>query len=352
MSDALVIRERFELDAARAELLRETLSRDLTQPEFELFAEYVRRVGLDPFRRQIYALKTRQGMTIHVGIDGLRLIAQRTGLYGGQDGPWWKAQGGPWEEIWESSEPPYAAKVEVYRRGVERPFRGIVRYASYVNPRSDAWQRMGDHMLAKCAEAQALRKAFPAELAGLYVTVDEQGEITSDVPMVNPSGPVTYSQLGELHRLAGELGMGDDERHEAAGVDSFRDLTKARASELIGEWSERGAEEGDPVRGRLEDPPPPRTEEPPEASASGGDLPRAAPEPEEEAPHTPSSGSPAWVRYTEAVEALGGPYRARLVLLPLRRAEQWPWPPAEDWPAERLEQMAEALEVAVVEREE
>jgi hypothetical protein len=53
---------------------------------------------------------------------------------------------------------------------------------------------------------------------------------------VNPDAPATPNQVGELHRLSKEFGWTDDERHQRAGVGSFRDLTKQQASDLIDAW--------------------------------------------------------------------------------------------------------------------
>lgn len=199
-------------------------------------------------------------------------------------------------------------------------------------------RRSSDHTLRAMAQVRAQRNALRGALGWALVL--------AGFDFADPAAPATTEQVGMLHQLERGLGIDHDEGHRRAGVTSYRDLSREEASDLIEDWTQRGAEETEPVRGRPADTPPPRNIEPLEASASGGGLPHAAPEPEEVAPHTPSSGSPSWRRYIEAVDALGGPYKARLLLWPMRREHSWPWPPSPDWDDSRLIPMAETLEAA------
>jgi phage recombination protein Bet len=174
-----------DLDEEKVQLLRRTIARGATEDELALFVEQCQRTGLDPFARQIYSVRRKQwnsgshtfeeAQVIQVSIDGFRLIADRTHKYAGQVGPWWCGPDGDWKEVWLTDAPPSAARVGVLRHDFHQPLYAIALYKSYVQTNSQGdpisrWRTDPAGMLAKCAEALALRRAFPHELSGLYTT--------------------------------------------------------------------------------------------------------------------------------------------------------------------------------------
>lgn len=199
----------------QAALIKRTICKGATDDELKMFMWQCQRTGLDPFARQIYSIERRENRngswvtvrSIQVSIDGFRLVAERSGKYAGQVGPFWCGPNGEWQDVWLEAEPPVAAKVGVLREDFKEPCWGVARLESYAQKTKEGkltrmWGTMPDVMLSKCAEALALRKAFPQELSGLYTTDEmEQAQEPRESPHVTRPADIVpaveYDEHGE-----------------------------------------------------------------------------------------------------------------------------------------------------------
>lgn len=162
-----------------------TVARGATLSELHLFLSVAKATGLNPFLRQIHFVKrnTKHGpvVTIQTGIDGFRSIADRPrpdgeSVYGGSDQPVFDWDG---DAQGKGKRFPVSATSTVYRlfrmgRNVERtPISRTAYWDEYYpgedNKEAFMWRKMPRTMLGKCAEALALRAAFPMQLSGVYV---------------------------------------------------------------------------------------------------------------------------------------------------------------------------------------
>lgn len=191
------------LDHDRLALLKRTLASNLSDDEFTIFAARCNQARLDPFANQIHAVVRKGKMTIQTGIDGFRLIADRTGNYAGSEEPSYEGEvtGGTGSNKYVG---PMLATVTV-RKIVQGQVFTVTRHAHwpefYPGDGSDGfmWRSKPYLMLAKCAEAHALRAAFPADLSGFY-TDDEMSQ--ADVIDVRSTAqpPPEHDEAEEVER--------------------------------------------------------------------------------------------------------------------------------------------------------
>lgn len=177
------------IDEEKKSLIRNTIARQLSEQQFELFINIAKSRGLDPVLGQIHSSVHKDKntgklvMTPIVGIDGFRLIAHRTSEYAGREEVRFEYE--------ENSEIPSRATVTVYRlvQGHRCAFTASARWKEYLpgqEKKRFMWLKMPETMLEKCAEAKALRMAFPNDLSGLYVDEEMHQQEMRDVNSFEP----------------------------------------------------------------------------------------------------------------------------------------------------------------------
>lgn len=202
---------RANLTGAQLDLIKRTVAKDCDTTEFDHFMAVAQKLQLDPLRKQICAMvfnkndAKKRNMSIITQIDGFRVIAARQGDYrpmetapiieydetlkNEQTNPLgivraevrvWKRTGGEWhpvagEAYWEEFVPLEQEWAYDEAEGKRRPSGPLVL------GQKSPWRRMGRVMIAKVAEAQALRRGWPDDLSGVYADEELQRAHVIDV---------------------------------------------------------------------------------------------------------------------------------------------------------------------------
>jgi phage recombination protein Bet len=240
----------------QVDLIKRTICPGATDDELRLFMYHAEKTGLDPLARQIYSIERQQQRngkwitvrSIQTSIDGFRLVAQRSGEYQGQVGPQWCGDDGQWRDVWLKKDAPAAARVGVLREGFREPCWGVARFDAYAQTNKEGkptrmWATMPDVMLAKCAEALALRKAFPQELSGLYTgdEMEQASQPAEDHRAPTPAPAVLVSRPVEPphHPETGEVSPHQIPRGGTApewGSKMIAALKSAASIEEVTQW--------------------------------------------------------------------------------------------------------------------
>lgn len=179
----------------QVELIKRTIAVGATNDELQLFLYQAKRTGLDPLSRQIHFVKRKDKGTIQTAIDGYRLIADRTGKLAGSDDYLFDEGIPQYLHMVAKRGNPLTATVTVYKMvdGDKVSFAATAAWGEYFPGEAQGfmWKKMPYLMIGKCAEALALRKAFPAELSGIY-TNEEMAQAGDGQPsQSNDNGHAT-----------------------------------------------------------------------------------------------------------------------------------------------------------------
>jgi phage recombination protein Bet len=176
MSDALAPTAPV-VTADQMTLVKQTVAAGATEAELKLYLYDCVRQGVHPLDRLLHFTKRGGKYTPVTSIDLMRIRAADTGEYAGNDDAIFKSD--------DHSGPPDSATITVWRLVQQQRygFTATARWTEYCPPsgQDHMWRKMPYTMIAKCAEALALRKGFPRQLAGLYAR-EEMDQAGPDLP--------------------------------------------------------------------------------------------------------------------------------------------------------------------------
>lgn len=238
-----------EWTARREEFIRRNYCGGAPDPEVDAFLTICKRRGLAPEEKQIYLIERGKKWTVQTSIDGQRVIAERSEAYAGSDEPVYEAGG----RLTNNRPYPAKATVTVWKlvQGVRCPFTASAHWDEY-NAGQNLWLTHPHAMLAKCAESAALRKAFPADLGGLYTAEETEDSPAATVQVLEAKGPgappappdrpvpegkggVVDAAMRSLHAMARDRNLTHEQVHAlAVGAYGVASLTDCSRGQLTG----------------------------------------------------------------------------------------------------------------------
>lgn len=126
------------------------------------FIEICQAFGLNPFKREIYAVPFGDNFNIIVGYEVYLKRAERSGKLDG-----WEV-----DTTGNMSDGSLCATVTIYRKDWRMPFKHSAHLAEF-SGKSSLWSKAPTFMLEKVAISQGFRMAFPDELGGIPYTAEE-----------------------------------------------------------------------------------------------------------------------------------------------------------------------------------
>ncbi len=246
-----------KLSRPQIELIKRTVAKGSTDDELRLFIQVCKGANLNPFLKQVHLVKRWDSKTggevgtIQVGIDGFRAVAESSGQYAGNDDPLYDGD----KEIEvttgrdEKSKKtfkitvPSKATVTVYKLldGQRYGFTATARWEEYYPGAKMGfqWHQRPYLMLGKCAEALALRKAFPKLLSGMYAAeeMDRGSGEANEAEKINKGfetikAAISKASIDELNEFQSK--MEKSTKYTTAQKYEFNQEVEKRRKELEG----------------------------------------------------------------------------------------------------------------------
>lgn len=182
----------------------------VTMQEVAMFINLCKFSGLNPWLKEAYCIKYgSEPATMVVGKEAFTKRADANQTYDGQQSGIIVASDDSGEiehrtgTFYLPGEKIVGGWAEVFRKDRKYSTRVEVSFDEYAGRKKDGslngqWSKKPATMIRKVAQVQALREAFPGDLAGLY-TAEEQGqeepvEFVADGPTEQPQEPEKLSE--------------------------------------------------------------------------------------------------------------------------------------------------------------
>ena len=154
-------------------LVFNTVAKGLSAADQALFEAVCLSSGLDPLRKEVYAVVRGGKMSIQTGIDGYLKLANQTKELNGMEVLFFDEDGNE-SEVWLKKSPPTACLVRVYCKGAQYPFTASCRFDAY-SQSNNMWKKFPETMLAKATTTLALRRGFSDVISGI-ASADEMDQ--------------------------------------------------------------------------------------------------------------------------------------------------------------------------------
>lgn len=254
--DELPVPDQFKskLTRAQVDIIKNTIAKGASDDELKMFLYVCERTKLDPFSKQIHLVPrwdSKQGKEVRtpiVGIDGLRSVAERTDNYAGNTDPifdgettikytevTWKGKNKTEAEATMSVPTRATATVKKVVHGVICDFTATAEWSEYYpgDKGGIMWRKMPKNMLGKCAEAKALRKAFPMVMSGLYVAEEmHQAQVAAPADPNQASAAAFEKAKIGMQRLS-SVEQAEEFKGKVADSDKYTATQKKELTKII-----------------------------------------------------------------------------------------------------------------------
>jgi hypothetical protein len=235
------------IDDPELQILRQAQYPSLTDHQFEFLHIMHKRLGLDIWRGHGCVVsapgKVRNELRFLLKLEGMRARAADGDRRWSKLGPFWAGPDLHWQRGWNGADNPFVCRVGICPAGDSRAHWGVAHWSECamktMGDRGELelapfWQQRPRIMIAKVAEAFALRSAFPDRLSGIYTPDEIQPNASPagdgpsgdgmSLPQIDDSTPETAEQLermlvrdfefaGEAERKAFVAGMRSKHEH-------------------------------------------------------------------------------------------------------------------------------------------